>query len=182
MLIRNLSGPDINIVLNARIAAAKMNYDGRPSPAAIRHIRRCTHYHKPTQAMVLYTRDVGMHASGWWKNPDYDRCLHLSLSFSAADRNGIYRLPHDHKMSKRWAEAFFGDDVGLLWIEGPFSLEGKAADVWHYRLFCDPSWKPIKPRGEVYSLDWTPSDWKSWSDIHGHDNGDGDFGRIIEAS
>lgn len=22
-------------------------------------------------------------------------------------------------------------------------------------------------RGEVYSRDWTPSDWKSWSDVHG---------------
>jgi hypothetical protein len=23
--------------------------------------------------------------------------------------------------------------------------------LWHYRLFCDFFWNPIKPRGEVYN-------------------------------
>lgn len=50
------------------------------------------------------------------------------------------------------------------------------ATVHHYRLFCDKAWKPILPRGEVYSKDWTPADWKSWSDVHGVENGDGAFG------
>ena len=182
MFIKNLARPDPNIVFKARIAAAKMTYDGRPSPAAMRHINRCTHHHKPTQTTILYTRDVGMHDSGWWKNPDYNRCLHLSLSFIVMEGGSFHRLPHDHKMSRLWAEAFFGDDAKLLWIEGPFSEKGKIADVWHYRLFCDPAWKPILPRGEVYSRDWTPSDWKSWSDIHGVDNGDGAFGARLDKS
>lgn len=37
--------------------------------------------HEPTGTMLLFTRDIGHHTSGWWKNPDYERCYHLSLSF-----------------------------------------------------------------------------------------------------
>lgn len=124
---------------------------------------RCLHYCENTQAMLIFTRDVGMHSSGWWKNPDYERCYHLSISFEVA---GV-PLPQNHKDARRWCEAFFGGDTKLLWIEPPYSLEGKQREVYHYRLFCDEGWQPIKPRGEVYSREWTPADWKSWSDIHG---------------
>jgi hypothetical protein len=66
-----------------------------------------------------------------------------------------------------YVAALFGDNVSKLWIEPPFSPAGLAREVWHYRLFCDAAWQPLVPRGEVYSKDWTPADWKSWSDIHG---------------
>jgi len=182
-MIPILAAPDPRIVAHLRIQAAKMNYDGRQSPTTMRHIQRCTVYHAPTRAVVLFTRDVGMHDSGWWKNPDYNACQHLSLSFAAMERGHVERLPFDRKMARRWAEAFFGDNCRLLWLEGPFSDEGKAAGVHHYRLFCDKAWKPILPRGEVYSRDWTPADWKSWSDVHGAENGDGNFGApIVEVS
>lgn len=176
MLIINLAQPDSAVVAAMRIAAAKMIYDGRNTPAARRHIGRCTRYHAPTETLLLYTRDSGMHSSGWWKNPDYDRCLHLSLSFGAFEHGQFYGRPHDRKMARKWAELFFGDEVRLLWIEPPFSPEGKVRDVYHYRLFCDKGWQPIKPRGEVYDRSWTPEGWKSWSDLHGADNGDGNFG------
>jgi hypothetical protein len=65
--------------------------------------------------------------------------------------------------------AFFGDDARLTWHEGPHTATGKAEEVHHYRLFCDEAWHPIKPRGEVYSRDWTPADWQSFSDLHGDD-------------
>jgi hypothetical protein len=123
---------------------------------------RCRHYCENTQAMLIFTRDVGMHSSGWWKNPDYERCYHLSISFEVA---GV-PLPQNHKDARRWCEAFFGGDTKLLWIEPPYSPEGKQREVYHYRLFCDEGWQPIKPRGEVYSREWTPADWKSWSDVH----------------
>lgn len=123
---------------------------------------RCSHYCENTQAMLLFTRDVGMHSSGWLKNPDYERCYHLSISFEV---DGV-PLPQNHKEARRWCEALFGGDTKLLWIEPPYSSAGKRHDVYH-RLFCDEGWQPIKPRGEVYSRDWTPSDWKSWSDLHG---------------
>lgn len=167
-MIPLLAAPDQRVVTLMRINAAKMVCDGRQTPAAARHVRRCTEYHAPTQAILLYTRDAGMHSSGWFKNPDYDRCFHLSISFAVPLRDGRWqRLPFNRKMGTRWAEAFFGDNCRLLWIEGPFSTEGKECDTHHYRLFCDPAWQPILPKGEVYSRDWTPADWKSWSDLHG---------------
>lgn len=178
MLIKSLAQPNAALVADMRINAAKMLYNGQNTPAARRHIARCTRYHRPTQAALVFTKDAGMHSSGWWKNPDYERCQHLSLSFCEFYGQSRVILPFDRKMAEHWAKAFFGDNVTKLWIEGPFSPEGKALDVWHYRLFCDPAWQPIIPRKEVYSRDFTPEDWQSWSDVHGYDNGDGNFDAV----
>ena len=134
------------------------------------YLRRCTHHCPNTGATIIFTRDAGMHSSGWWKNPDYGRCWHLSLSFPGG---------HDRRLAERWCDAMFGADVTLLWVEPPFSDAGRRKGVWHYRLFCDAGWQPIKPRGEVYSKDWTPAEWKSWSDIHGGREHDGAFGAEI---
>ena len=165
--ILNLAQPSHDLVSWARRVAAKMVFDGRDSPASRRYLEDCHHYHGPTQASILFTRDTGHHSSGWWKNPDYERCYHLSLSFVGYERGRGYALPFDLRMAHKWAAAFFGDDVNLLWIEPPYTPEGKARGVHHYRLFCDEAWRPIKPRGEVYSKDWTPADWRSFSDLHG---------------
>lgn len=158
-------------------------YDGRETHANMHLLRACAHYDRATFANMIFSRDAGMHSSGWWKNPDYERCYHLSISFAVASSLiGVQptRLPHNPKEAALWCEALFGEDKRYLWVEGPFSEHGRAYGVFHYRLFCDPAWKPIQPRGEVYSRDWTPADWKGWSDVHGVDNGDGDFGRTIE--
>ena len=40
----------------------------------------------------------------------------------------------------------------------------------------------VLPRGEVYSRDWTSAGWRSWSDVHGFDNGDGAFGAPMEVA
>jgi hypothetical protein len=156
-------------------------YDGRNTDANQLLLQMCSHYHPATFANMIFSRDAGMHSSGWWKNPDYERCYHLSISFAAVSAiigAPPTRLPHNAREAVRWCEALFGDDKRYLWIEGPFSEHGHAYDVWHYRLFCDPAWNPIKPRGEVYSRDWTPAEWRSWSDVHGVENGDGEFGRF----
>ena len=116
---------------------------------------------------MMFTRDVGHHTSGWWKNPDYERCFHLSLSF--VDTESLERSPQRHDLAKLWCDLFFTDYTRLLWVEPPYSAEGKLADVYHYRLFCDPSWTPILPRGEVYTKEFTDAGWKSWSDVHGDD-------------
>jgi hypothetical protein len=57
----------------------------------------------------------------------------------------------------------FGDDARLTWIEAPATPEGRALGVWHYRLFCDAGWQPLKPRGEVYTRRM-PADWLSFSE------------------
>ena len=54
-----------------------------------------------------------------------------------------------------WVELFYRDAARLVWCEPPTFREGKTLGVWHYRLFCDPNWQPILPRGEVYTREFT---------------------------
>lgn len=105
---------------------------------------------------MIFTRDVGYHSGGWWKNPDYERCWHLSISFP----DGRNKVTLD-----KIIEALFGAHKNLIWVEPPYTDTGKKYDVWHYRLFCDENWQPIKPRGEVYSTQFTEKGWKSFSEL-----------------
>lgn len=134
-------------------------WDGR---SMTHYFRLCKAFHVPTGTLLILTRDVGYHSSGWWKNPDYERCFHLSLSYHSP---GGESLPQDHSQSALWIDAIFGDDKRYLWTESPYSHDGKRQDVWHYRVFCDPAWKAILPRGEVYSRELTEAGWKSYSDV-----------------
>lgn len=106
---------------------------------------------------IIFTKEVGYHSSGWWKNPDYERCYHLSISFPGGK---------DKSTLKKVLANLFPGFEHLLWVEPPYSPEGKATDVWHYRLFCDINWMPIKPRGEVYSTQFTERGWMSFSELH----------------
>jgi hypothetical protein len=137
------------------------------NPADADYVRRCTATVRRRNGdfiRLLFTRDQGHHSSGWWKNPDYERCLHLSVSF--AYPTGA-PAPYVFDEAERWAKMFFRDDLRWVWVEPPYSEFGKARDVHHYRLFCDPGWQPLKPRGEVYSKEFTEAGWKSFSEIHG---------------
>ncbi len=116
-----------------------------------------------TGAILIFTRDIGMHSCGWWKNPDYERCYHLSISYRDILTWGM--KPQDKKISFRYVKAFFGDEYKKLWCEPPAYQEGRASDCWHYRLFCDENWQPIKPRGEVYSKELTEAGYKTFSEI-----------------
>lgn len=167
MIFTNLDA----LVPFARNRAGRLGpYDGRDTAANRRLIRLCTHFYRSRSAdkaaTLILTRDIGHHSGGWWANPDYERCWHLSLS--ARDPESWQVAPRATAFFEHLARAFFGEDSRLLWIEGPWSFEGRAADVWHYRLFCDPAWAPIKPRGEVYTRALTEAGWKSFSDIHGY--------------
>ena len=163
-----------SLVPHMRISAATGTYDGLNTPWARAYLAKCTWH-------LIFSRDTGIHTSGWWKNPDYERCFHLSMSFFVFDfgKADYGDAPQDHGAARKWCEAIFGtNDCRKLWIEPPFFDVGKAKDVYHYRLFCDEEWQAIKPRGEVYSKRWTPADWRSWSDIHGAT--DGDIGKLDE--
>lgn len=139
-------------------------YDGRMTLAAQIYTDECKAAYRPDGIILLFTRDTGHHTSGWWKNPDYERCLHLSLSFRDPETGAV--RPKDKKLSGIWVEEFFGPTKNLIWAEPPFSTEGKRCDVWHYRVFYADGWvAPILPRKEVYSKDWTPEGWLSYSDV-----------------
>jgi hypothetical protein len=150
------------------------------------YFARCGHFHWATGTIILFTHDTGHHTGGWFKNPDFERCQHLSLSFIAPwpdrpdDELGNWRrigmmmptlhdqygrLPFNRTLAEIWVKAIFRDDRRLLWSEGPFSENGRVAMVNHFRLFCDRAWTPIKPRGEVYSRELTEAGWQSYSDI-----------------
>lgn len=152
----------------AKLRAKRYFFDGRMNANSMETLRACNHFFYsagwPVALIVGFTRDVGHHSGGWWKNPDYERCFHLSMS--ALDPETMGSLPRDRKSFLRMARAFFGDDIKYSWVEPPYSVAGKSADVWHYRVFCDEAWGAIKPRGEVYSKELTESGWKSFSDLH----------------
>lgn len=187
-MVRIITAPGLERVarMMRRRAMKSPIYDGRETSRNIAILRGCTWHYAPLDARMILSRDEGMHSSGWWKNPDYERCWHLSLSFAhVSPLIGVPEesLPQDHKSAAAICEAIFGEDRRRLWVESPFSDHGRGRDVWHYRLFVDPTWAgSIIPRREVYSRDHTDARWKSWSDLHGADNGDGEFGRTIEGA
>lgn len=141
-------------VHTARRCAMAGLFDGTAAKAWL--VRYCRHeiLWMDSPATVIFTRDTGCHSSGWWKNPDYERCWHLSCAFA----EGFTRRRGD-----ALARLFFGDAARLTWIEPPYTPEGKQRGVWHYRLFCDAGWQPIKPVGEVYSRRM-PVEWLSFSE------------------
>lgn len=144
------------LVANARLQAQMGYFDGTELTG--QYLAQCRQIFLPMKAIVIFTRDVGHHSSGWWKNPDYERCYHLSVSFP----NGFTK-----RRGEVLAKAFFGSDTKLLWIEPPYSAHGKQHEVWHYRLFCNEAWEPIKPSGEVYTPRM-PKGWMSFSERHGN--------------
>jgi len=115
--------------------------------------------------VLVFTRDTGHHTSGWFKNPDYERCLHLSMS----PEPPVLWTPNtpelDTKLRDGWVRAFFGPDLDKVWAESPKSPEGRRVNVWHWRVFCDEHWQPIVPRGEVYGTEFTEKGWQSASEM-----------------
>lgn len=121
------------------------------------YFEACQWYSQKYECSIMFMRESGYHSGGWWKNPDYERCYHLSISF----RGG-----RNTKDLNKILQGLFGYNTKLLWTEAPYSEQGKQAEVWHYRLFCDENWKAIMPRGEVYNTHFTDRGWKSFSSIN----------------
>lgn len=148
------------LVKHHKKSAELGEWDGKGPDA---YFKSC-HFTNPFRGITtLFTRDVGYHSSGWWKNPDFERCLHLSVSFF----DPTYRTPvmPDRQITAALVQGFFGKDKRWVWVEPPYTPDGKRKGVMHYRLFCDAGWNPIKPRGEVYSKELTEAGWHSFSDL-----------------
>jgi hypothetical protein len=137
-------------------AAVKGIWDGRSNTG---YFESCRWLLERYPATIVYTKEYGYHSGGWWKNPEYERCWHLSISF---------RSGNEKKTLTEILDLLFGSYKNLLWVEPPYSPEGKSMNVWHYRLFCDEHWQPIKPRGEVYNTHFTERGWKSFSELNTH--------------
>jgi len=123
---------------------------------------RAQYEQKELITLLAYTMDDGMHSSGWWKNPEYARCYHLSLSFWNLNETVA---PKNEKETAEWVRLFFTPNERWVWAEPPYSNIGKRKGVWHYRLFADEHWQAILPHGEVYSTLKTERGWLSWSDV-----------------
>jgi hypothetical protein len=162
-----------DVARSLRAHARRSVFTGRWTPFDRAYVDECRVVHVPTGASVIFTRDTGMHSSGWWKNPDYERCEHLSVAL--ADRQllaqAAVRLNEppgelDKASKVAWVRAFFPDTTRLVWAEPPFTPEGRKYDVWHYRVFYAEDWRtPILPRGEVYTREFTERGWKSASEV-----------------
>lgn len=151
-----------------RIAAESGTYNGQiRTPGDMDYFKRCSAPCRLGDLSVgmIYTRDIGHHEGGWWKNPQFERCYHLSMSFR--DSQTLEPAPFHRDHARRVAKMMFGDHLNWVWVEPPFSDRGKILGVHHYRLFCDMGWQPHKPQGEVYSKELTPIGWKSFSELHG---------------
>jgi hypothetical protein len=151
------------IAYEMRRTAARGAVDGTDASYRSRYFRHCRRVVLGTS--LIFTRDTGHHTSGWFRNPDYERCLHLSTS-PAPSAIWTPNTPDlDEGLRAAWVRAFFGDDVRYVWAESPKTQQGRQLGVWHWRLFCDEHWTPIMPRGEVYSSEFTELGWRSASEL-----------------
>lgn len=132
-----------------------------------------THYfimanqtHQATGTLLLFTRDIGYHSCGWFKNPDYERCYHLSISFWDVETEEP--RPYEHKLAELWCNIFYGHWTRYIWTES--NQRPIPSTPHHYRVMCDPNWQPIIPRGEVYSKEFTEQGWKSWTEQQAEEN------------
>ena len=171
----DLEGHMRSVALRMRSVANMGVWDGYDDEKGQRYINKCRRIDSETSTVIIFTRDTGHHSSGWMKNPDFERCFHLSLS-PAPMRIIIpnaQRAELSAKTKAAWLKAFYGEDAKYTWEESAKSHVGKQHGVLHYRLFCDESWKPILPSGEVYSTALTELGWRSASQVLEED------GRVI---
>lgn len=123
---------------------------------------------RPVRLMLSF--DVGYHASGWFRNSDWERNLHLSLSHPRPELPALW-TPGKPEIgvgpgpsmqletvgdaeARAWGRAVFGADAPKAWFEPAASPldPHRAPNVVHLRLFYDPGMRPFIPRGEPYAL------------------------------
>lgn len=146
---------------DARLRAWKSAARNTPwvgeTPAHPRHRMLASALLEPGRlTSLLLTFDVGYHACGWWKNSDYDRCWHLSLTHPA----GQHLETPDEREVFAWAERLWREHASKAWIEGAASSLDvyRLPNVVHARLFVGAHDEPIIPEGEVYEplRPWSP--------------------------
>lgn len=111
----------------------------------------------------ILTRDVGYQKAGMWQNPDFDRCLHLTLAFFQPGT--VNPTAQHHSVATAIIKKMFFPHVKWVWIEPPYSERDRSHDVWHYRLFCDERWQAMRPPSDDAAKELTAKGWKSFADV-----------------
>lgn len=158
----------LNVARQMRAYCRRRPWDGRVlTMAACRAVRQVPAATDPElRTNLLLTLDKGYHASGWWRNAEYDTCWHLSLSWPTPDGRAMSYLDMPRAEVDFWARLFFGEFARWVWHEpGGADVPGRSMahrqahkPINHLRLFLDRhTHRPILPTGEVYELTrWDP--------------------------
>lgn len=111
---------------------------------------------------LLLTKDRMHHSVGWWRNAEYEYCIHLSISAWHTPEEPEDIPPAEERY---WTFAFFPRTYTMLWHE-PGGTDPrltpeekmKNRHFAHLRLFLDPeTFEPFIPTGEVYhQTRWLP--------------------------
>ena len=117
-----MSAPDLTAAYDAaygkilrRLVAQAFAAGGRPQ-----NTNRATFpaiSDRELRVSVIVSDDQGTHASGWWRNSEYDRCLHLSVVGMDARQTAYEDLPEADR--RAIAAVVFGDDLTKTWTEPP---------------------------------------------------------------
>lgn len=84
------------------------------------YFQECRFFIPRFNCTLIFTKETGYHSSGWWKNPDFERCYHLSISFKEGRNESIL---------KKILISVFGNNLKNLLVEAPYSSEGKKNEV-----------------------------------------------------
>lgn len=111
-----------------------------------RYLRMCAAEHRPTGTLLMVTRDFEPNATPSATTPE--RALHLSLSFIVPGSRPYdgYGQPRrrDVGLSHEWARLVFRHRLPWVWVRRPLSEAARLKEVWHYMLFCDERWLPVR--------------------------------------
>lgn len=141
-----------------RRRAVEDPWDGREVPQAHRITARSV-LDPDVGVSLLLTYDRGYHASGWWRNSQYDTCWHASLvCLDLTGPRPVHTDPVD-RVVRAWMHALFGEWMRHAWIEPPAAPGDPHRNApaskyaTHVRIFTDRGpLRPITPVGEVYHL------------------------------
>ena len=146
-----------------RMQAFGTPWDGLVNPESNRVLMSCFRrvpgiIDQDALISVALTYDHGYHSSGWWKNSQFDECLHLSISVVGHRKGtGFKSLKAPEAATeaevKAWLDLVFAPlhPKALIWL---WEESGKTTTaIRHFRLFFSKlTREPILPEGEVYDL------------------------------
>jgi hypothetical protein len=112
---------------------------------------------------LIFSAETGLYKIAITRDPSLDRCLHLS-HWRSGDESGRLRMPYDFSAMEEILDAFFGPFKILLWVQPPTSQDGRALDLYQFRLFMDEDWRP-NPLAMRTGHPMIPAEWISYPNL-----------------